>query len=182
MFRALNAALKPEIKVMGSKTRSVTAKPSLSVVTDDQQQAENAADRLPIMAVSQFCDDVRMETTGKLFLIGCYPANIIALNPAHSTDRLWVVTKILWPRDFDATGMRICIDVPAQQPGFVAVETDASTNSSTMLSATSAWQVRFPPLRPGDVIRVHVECGGGRVNCGELTAAALPPLSRSTRH
>ena len=32
---------------------------------------------LPLLASSMFCDDVRLEATGKLSMIGCYPGNVI---------------------------------------------------------------------------------------------------------
>ncbi len=151
-------------------------------MTDDEPQTGTASDRLPIMATTHFCDDLRIEATGKLLLVGCYPGSLILLNSAAPIDRLWVVTKILWPRGFDVTDMRMRIDVPAQEPGFVPVAPVSSDTASAMLTATCAWQLRFPPLRPGDVIRVRVECGGGTVNCGELAAAAAPSPPRSTRH
>jgi len=156
---------------------------SIRIVQADEPATSPAAEALPIQATSMFCDDVRMETCGKIMLIGCYPGNILVLNPAQPIDRLWILTKIFWPRDFDVTGMRLRIDLPAQEPGFVNVQNAPPPTDAITPSATCVWQLRFLPLRPGDLIRVSVDLGGRMLQCGELLAI-LPatPQIPITRH
>jgi hypothetical protein len=129
-----------------------------------------------------FCDDVRVESTGKLILIGCYPGNAIVLGPGQAVDRLWVFTKIIWPQNFDVTGMRLRIDMPAQEPAFIHVQNHPPPSPDVSQAATCVWQLRFLPLRPGDLIKVGVELGGRVLYSGELLAMAAPPAPQITRH
>jgi len=159
---------------MSSRTRA----PSIRIVAPDEPDASPAAQPLPILATSMFCDDVRVEATGKLILVGCYPGNIMVVNPTQPVDRIWIFTKILWPRDFDVTGMRLRIDMPAQEPAFVTVQNSPPPSPEVSPAATCVWQLRFLPLRAGDLIRIGVELAGRIVPCGELLAVlpATPPL------
>jgi hypothetical protein len=163
---------------MSTRTRP----PAIRIVPAEEPDPSAAAEVLPILATSLFCDDVRVETTGKLILIGCYPGNMIVLNPAQPVDRLWVFTKITWPKDFDVTGMRLRIDMPAQEPGFVTVQNNPAPAPDMSPGATCVWQLRFLPLRPGDLIRVGVELGGRVVPSGELLTVAPAPPAPITRH
>jgi hypothetical protein len=163
---------------MSTRTRQST----IRIIPAADDEHATAPEPLPILATSLFCDDVRMEATGKLMLIGCYPGNIIVVNPAQPLDRLWVFTKILWPRDFDPAGLRMRIDLPAQQPGYMPVQTMAPAHADMMPSATCVWQLRILPLRVGDVLRVGVELGGRVAHSGELLAVAQPSPPPATRH
>jgi hypothetical protein len=165
---------------MSSRTRA----PSSRIVPADEADATPAAQPLPILATSMFCDDVRIEANGKLILIGCYPGNMMVLNTAQPVDHIWVFTKIIWPREFDPTGMRLRIDMPAQEPGFVDVQQSPQASAEISPGSTCVWQLRFLPLRPGDVIRIGVELGGHILPCGELFAVvqAAPPQVPMTRH
>jgi hypothetical protein len=163
---------------MSSRTRT----PSIRIVPADEPEISAAAEALPLLATSMFCDDVRVESTGKLILVGCYPGNVIMLNQAQPVDRLWVFTKIIWPPDLDVTGMRLRIDMPAQEPGFITVQNAPAPSPDVSPGATCVWQLRFLPLRPGDVIRVGVEVGARIVHSGELIAMAPPVAPPITRH
>ena len=140
---------------------------------------EMADPALPLLAVSTFCDDVRLEATGKFSMIGCYPGNIIRTSPAQPVDRLWVFTRLMWGRDFDPAGLRMRVDLPAQEPGYMAVQLNPHPVDLLAPYAICVWQLRFHPLRIGDLLRISVEQGSARLPCGELLAV---PTEQPTRH
>ena len=142
------------------------------------QPGRKTAQALPLLASSMFCDDVRLEATGKLSMIGCYPGNVILAAPEQPVSHLWVLTKLMWHNGFDPVGLRMRVDLPAQAPGYMAVRVDPSVNEALANSALCVWQLRFLPLRVGDILRISVEQGTARLHCGELLAIAPTQLTR----
>ncbi|MGI4796778.1 MAG: hypothetical protein ACRYG8_22540 [Janthinobacterium lividum] len=158
----------------------MTTRAKLSGITAAADQREKNTDlALPLLATSMFCDDVRLEATGKLSMIGCYPGNVILASPEQPVSHLWVLTKLLWHRGFDPAGLRVRVDLPAQAPGYMAVKVDPHVNDALANTALCVWQLRFHPLRIGDVLRISVEQGAAQLHCGELLAIAP---TQPTRH
>ncbi len=159
-------------------TRSRT--PNIRMVSADLEP-QATADSLPVLTVSVFCDDVRMEATGKLTLVGCYPGNVLIATPGNPIDRLCIYTKMTWGQDFDPAGMRLRVDLPAQEPNFMSVQTTSPATEHEPGVATCVMNLRFPPLRIGDRLRVSLDAGGRLINSGDLLVVQ-PPAVPATRH
>ena len=154
-------------------------KPGIRLISDQSLENLQPSPALPILATSLFCDDVRLEASGKLTLVGCYPGNVIVSEASHPVDRLWVVTRLTWGKDFDPAGLRLRVDFPAQDAGFMNVQANPVERDGMAGNAVCAWQIRFHPLRPGDVLRVSAERRGSLLSCGEILAI---PAGQATKH
>ena len=150
---------------------------NIKMVSPEVSEVVEAA--LPLLASSTFCDDVRLEASGKFSMIGCYPGNIIAMNPAQPVSQLWVFTRLMWGNGFNADGFRLRVDLPAQDPGYFVPQGQSEANGLLVCNALYVWQLKFHPLRIGDVLRISVEQGPSRLACGELMAVAA---TQHTRH
>jgi hypothetical protein len=137
-------------------------------MTSDEADWQAAQPAQPLMATSLFCDEIRMEASSKLLLIGCYPGNVIVLNPGQPIDRVSVLTKIVWSQGFDPGGLRLRVDLPAQDSHFMQVQPLATPNHKMLGSAVCIWALRLLPLRAGDLLRVGLEHGDVHLPCGEL--------------
>jgi hypothetical protein len=148
-------------------------------VDNSESEARAQPEVEQVVTTSLFCDDIRMEATGKLTLIGCYPGNVILANPAQPIDRLCIYTKVIWGKDFDASALRLRVDLPAQEPNFMDVQTSSPATDETPGLATCVMNLRFPPLRVGDRLRVGVTAGSRLFYSGELLVIqAAPPATR----
>ena len=154
-------------------------KAGIHLISDQPISDTRPSQVMPILATSVFCDDVRLEATGKVTLVGCYPGNVVVSEAAHPVDRLWVFTKLTWGNDFDPAGLRMRADFPAQETGLMNVQPNPVERDGMAGNAICVWQLRFYPLRPGDVLRVAVERGGSVLPCGEILAI---PAAQVTRH
>ncbi len=161
-------------------TRSRT--PSIRMVSAEPD-AQAGTEAVSVLSVSVFCDDIRMEATGKLTLIGCYPGNVIMAVPGQPIDRLCIYTRMTWGNDFDPAGLRLRVDLPAQEPNFMQVQSTAPATDESQGLATCVMNLRFPPLRIGDRLRVSVDAGGQLITSGDLVVVPAPaPAGASTRH
>ena len=157
----------------------MTIKTRQSASTPVRDRATAAEPTLPLLATSMFCDDVRLEATGKFSMIGCYPGNVILASPEQPVGQLWVFTKLRWHNGFDPAGLRMRIDLPAREPGYMAVQTSPDLEDTLSKGALCIWNLRFHPLRAGDLLRISVEQGAASLACGELLAIAP---TQPTRH
>ncbi len=149
---------------MATRLRNLTIKREEA----DAPHVEKAT--LPLLASCTFCDDVRQEANGKLLMIGCYPGNVIVANPVHPITQLWLFTKLMWQNDFDATGLRVRVDLMAQGTAYMDVIANPGVNDALARTATCIWPLRLLPLRAGDLFRVSLEQGHVNLPCGELLA------------
>ncbi len=133
---------------------------------------------LPLLASTIFCDDLRLEASGKFCMIGCYPGNLIVANPLLPVTQRWVLTRLIWRDDFDASGLRMRVDLPAQGPSYMDVKPNPRVNEALARDATCVWQLRLQPLRIGDLLRVSMEKGSARLPCGELLVVQATPPTR----
>jgi hypothetical protein len=145
--------------------------------------AQASPEPVPVLSVSVFCDDIRMEATGKLTLVGCYPGSVIIATPGQPIDRLCIYTRMMWGNEFDPAGLRLRVDLPAQEPNFMQVQSTSPATQETPGLATCVMNLRFAPLRVGDRLRVSVDAGGRLITSGDLTVVPAPvPAGASTRH
>ncbi len=112
-------------------------------------------------------------------MIGCYPGNIILTDPGQQITQLWLFTRLRWNHDFDATGLRVRLDLPAQGIGYMNVKPNPPTSGALARDAVCVWQLRLLPLRVGDLLRVSIEQGSAILPCGELLAVEA---AKPTRH
>jgi hypothetical protein len=130
----------------------------------------------PIIAFAQFFDDIRMEINGKAILIGQYAGDLIlqAGFPVF-VDRLAILLTVKWPRDYMPNGLSIEINIPGQPkinqpldnpPSMDFSHRPLSDFSGVMLQ----WviQLRFAPLRAGDIIDVWFKADGRELPAGRL--------------
>jgi hypothetical protein len=138
-------------------------------------------DRPPITAMALFFDDVRFEVTGKVILIGQYVGDLILPDGAAPVDRLAVLVHVRGPRDYMPVRLGVRIEVPGTPPVVRQFPSPAASDfSDTPLSPFSAStmqaviQLRFPPLRAGDLVDVWVQSDGNEFPAGRLRISNHP--------
>ncbi len=136
---------------------------------------------LPIMALAQFFDDIRVEMTGKTILIGQYVGDMILASEAPPVDRLAVLLSAKWPRDYVPQTVGVKIDVTAQpsliQPFAVPEPSDLSDKPPTPFAGITMQamiQLRFPPVRAGDIVDVWLQVDGQDIPAGRLKIVDQP--------
>jgi hypothetical protein len=133
------------------------------------------SEKSPITAWAQFFDDVRAETTGKLILIGQYPIDMMILPNSLPVDRLAVLLTARWPREYEPKTLDVRIEIPGQppiiQPLPLPMKPDFAGVPLSPFSgmiAQAVLQLRFAPLRIGDVIDVWLLTGENELPAGRL--------------
>lgn len=131
-----------------------------------------------------FCDEVRLETGGKVSAMGLYTGALLLLDPADNpVDRLGIVVSVVWPREFrpDKIGIRVQLprqellqgDLPEALPGRLQEEALAG---SKKLRLFSSFNIRTVPLQPGDVIEVWLMVNEQAFSAGRLHVQGAPTL------
>jgi hypothetical protein len=150
----------------------------MRVVDSAEPEPDARAGTAFLHSTSLFCDDIRLEATGKLNLVGCYPGNVIIASPHQPIDRLFIYTRLVWGHDFDPTGLRLRVDMPGQEPSFMEVQSITPATPESPGVAACVMNLRFPPLRVGDRLQVHIDAGAHTAITGELFVVPPPTTTR----
>jgi hypothetical protein len=129
----------------------------------------------PVVAYAQFFDDIRVEITGKPILIGQYVGTLISMPGAPSVDRLAILLAARWPRDYMPSKIGVKVDVPGQPTITQAMAPPPAPDFSSKpispfsgITTQAIIQLRFPPLRAGDIIDVWFEADDHPFPAGRL--------------
>lgn len=136
----------------------------------------------PVTAVALFFDDIRIEQSGKSILIGQYSGDLLISPMLPPVDRLYVLLIAKWSRNYFPKHIAIRIDVPGvpssvqqiPQPSTLGAIDKPSSPFSACTMQISV-QLRFPPLRVGDLIDVWLQVDGQDFPAGRLRVAEAPP-------
>lgn len=131
-----------------------------------------------------FCDEVRVETGGKVSAMGLYTGALLLPDPADNpVDRLGIVVSAIWPREFrpDKIGIRFQLprqellqgDLPEALAGRLQEGALAGSEAFRLLSS---FNIRTVPLRPGDVIEVWLIVNEQALPAGRLHVQGAPTL------
>lgn len=134
-----------------------------------------------ITATALFFDDIRVEVTGKMILIGQYVGDMILGGGAPPVDRLAVLLNARWPRDYVPASLRVRIEIPGspniEYPLPLPAPMDFSNIPVSPFSGVVtgfAIFLRFAPLRVGDMIDVWILADGTEFPAGRLRVSAQP--------
>jgi hypothetical protein len=140
------------------------------------------SEKSPVIAWAQFFDDIRAEATGKLILIGQYPIDMILLPNSLPVDRLAVLLTARWPREYELKTLGVRIEIPGQPPIIQSLPAPMKSDFAgppvspfSGLITQAVLQLRFAPLRIGDVIDVWLLTDGDEVPAGRLRIVEGPP-------
>lgn len=141
-------------------------------------------DKSTVRALAQFFDDIRLESTGKLILIGQYFTDLVLAPGVLPTDRLAILITVRWPKDFVPNSFAIRIEVTGQAPIVQEMpppppmaQTDAAPSPFAGVTAQTVIHCRFIPLRVGDCIDVWVQVDGENIPAGRLSVTGVPPAA-----
>ncbi len=154
---------------------------------DDPSLAGRLGQEAPFTAVVLFCDDVRLEATGKLTLVGHYVGESCHL-PAHATmDRCAIYLHATWPWRIEPKAVSLRVDLPGREPTVHPVRIAARGERATTEAPPDAFllqsylHLRFSPLQDGDTLRVFLRVDGSERPAGQLTVRrAAPPAATPT--
>jgi hypothetical protein len=138
----------------------------------------------PVRALAQFFDDIRVEATGKLILIGQYYGDmLLPPNLVVPIDRLAALVTMRWPRDHKPNDLSLRIEITGQPTiaqdlaGVPEIDlSDKPVSPFSSITAQGMVHIRFLPLRIGDNIDVWVSADGVDVPAGRLHVGAGAPL------
>jgi len=142
----------------------------------------------PISVIALFFDDIRIEVTGKNIFVGQYIDQVLLAPDAPPLDRLWVAFFIRLPLGYSPHSMAVKIDIPGQPPinqMFSSPPTTAHAEAPFDYASVQAIvQLRFPPLRPNDVVRAWIEVDGqefpgGYLRVGEISQQTVTHMGAS---
>ena len=69
--------------------------------------------QVPVRALAQFFDDIRMEFTGKLILIGQSMDDLLLQKDSPLPfDRLAILVTMRWPRDYSPSSFKLKSKLP----------------------------------------------------------------------
>lgn len=145
-----------------------------------------SSDKPPIIAFAQFFDDIRLEVTGKFILIGQYVGTMLIIPGTQLVDRLAVLLTVRWPRDHMPSSLGVNVDIPGQPPIVQALPTPSTPDFADKplspfagIATQAILQLRFPPLRSGDIIDVWFEADGHKFPAGRLYVSDKAPILTS---
>jgi hypothetical protein len=135
-----------------------------------------------VIATAQFFDDARYEVGSKTTLVGHYSGDMFLPPMIPPVDRLSLWLTIKYPREYKAKECSVRIEIPGQPPLMQAlplpVDPDFTNKPPSPFSGVSlnmVVQMRFLPLRVGDVIDAWVIMDGREIPAGRLYILAPPP-------
>ena len=142
--------------------------------------------RPPIEAYAQFFDDIRIEITGKMILIGQYVGDLVLIPGPMILDRLSVLFTARWPRETKPKQLGIRVEIPGQphisqvlpapaMPDF----TNKPISPFAGVTVQGIIQLRFPPLRIGDIIDVWIQADDYDIPAGRLNVIDQAMAARS---
>jgi hypothetical protein len=133
------------------------------------------SEKSPVTAWAQFFDDIRMEASGKPILIGQYVTDMVIPLGSMPVDRLAVLIAAKWPREYWPTTLMVRINMPGQPPIEAALPVPEKIDvSDKPLSPFSGYitqvaiQLRFAPLRAGDILDVWLRADEHDIPAGRL--------------
>ena len=144
----------------------------------------NQKDQATALAI--FCDDIRVEVTGKLFCIGVYTTNV-HIRPEDIFDRVAVLITIKWPRALIPNFVGVKTQVTAQpempyqalQFQSLNMSTDKPISPFSGFKMKTFLQLRFPPLRVDDTIDVWVKVDDQEIPAGRIYIEKAPDLNQA---
>jgi hypothetical protein len=141
----------------------------------------------PIRAMSMFCDDIRLEDSSKLTMIGHYPQELCFMPSSRPVDRVAVYTRATWRSSFRPTTLAIRLDVPGYEsrlhPISRAQGEQPSPGEDGYSMVHSVVHLHFIPLRPGDTISAWLRVDDIDLPTGTLTMRPAPlAIARPTPH
>jgi hypothetical protein len=135
-----------------------------------------AADRRGAVTIL-FCDDIRLEASGKITLVGHYLSELCLLTPNATIDRCALYLHATWRWDQQPGRVVLRVELPGQESSLFPVQLAARPASPPrqppeafpeVFMVQSVLQLRFPPLRAGDTIRVFLRGDDGEQLAGRL--------------
>jgi hypothetical protein len=142
-------------------------------------------DETPVTAIAFFFDDARLEVGNKFSFMGMYVDDAVLSTPNVPFDRLAVLLHIRWRRDFEAGSFKFRIEIPRQDPISHEIEPPApdpgkspTTTPFAEMQLNAVLNLRFPPLQPGDDIKIWAIIDGIDVPAGRLVIRG-PPEGRA---
>lgn len=134
-------------------------------------------DSLSVQASVLFCDDIRVESTGKLFCVGVYTARLGLFENAP-VDRLGVLVSIRWPRDYRPDALAIKLLLPGMREGewqpldmpssYPELPPGQLPSPFAGMVINAVINVRFPAARIGDVVDLWLRADGRELPVGRL--------------
>lgn len=141
----------------------------------------------PVSVMALFLDDARQEATGKNILIGQYLGEMYVSSAGPPVDRLTVAFLMRWPADYSPQSMQVWVDLPGQPTSKLPVPPPPTPPESAIpgppfnqMNLQVIAQLRFAPLRVGDLIDAWLEVDGHEFPAGRLRVSELPTQSRTT--
>jgi hypothetical protein len=135
-------------------------------------------DSPPVTAMALFFDDIRLEVTGKTILIGQYVGDLLLPAGAPPTDRLAILLNLRWPREYMPRALGVRVDIPGSPSIHQDLPAPAQPNFANKPSSPFAGvimqgivQLRFLPLRVGDLIDVWLKVDDTEIPAGRLRVA-----------
>jgi hypothetical protein len=136
-------------------------------------------DELPVTAIAFFFDDARVEVGNKFSFMGMYGSDVVLTEPGVPFDRLAVFLHMRWPLGLEVGAFKFRIEIPRQEPISHEIE-PASTEPyrSSIITPFAGMQLnailnlRFPPLQPGDDIKVWAIVDDNDLPAGRLVVRA----------
>jgi hypothetical protein len=147
---------------------------------------------VPFTAIVLFCDDVRLEATGKLTLVGHYVSQSCQLSARATLDRCAIYLHATWPWRIEPKEVALRVDVPRREPTVYPVRIAERAKRPPgeappeVFLLQSYLHLRFPPLEDGDSLRVFLRVDGTERPAGHITvrrsAAPTAGAAEGSRH
>ncbi len=122
-----------------------------------------------------FFDDIRLEIGNKLSLMGQYINEMYVAHPSVPIDRISILLHARWPKEYNVESCFARIDIPGQPKAEyqdLPLQFDSDPKSDDSVFSIRVLQavlnLRFPPLRNGDVIDVWFMANDHEYAAGRL--------------
>ena len=138
-------------------------------------------DESTVTAIAFFFDDARLEAGNKFSFMGMYVGDAVFSIPNVPFDRLAVLLHIRWRPDFEVDSFKFRIEIPRQEPISHEIEPPAldpgqspAITPFAEMQLNAVLNLQFPPLQPGDDIKVWAIVDGSDVPAGRLVIRGQP--------
>ena len=129
------------------------------------------------------CDDLRLEVSGKIIIVGMYPSNIVMPTAELVVPQLQFFFTVDFPRDAVPQRLSYEVELPGEQPqrSDVPVVLPVFQEGHTRWMGRHALTVTSPTLRPGKIQASVITDKGvfpavaGWVVTTEMQAALISP-------